>query len=375
MNKYIGIMSGTSCDGIDICLTALDYKTNDLKYKIIDTAYYPYSLKLREEILKVTNNQSISSSHNFLNSFYNIHHKLGDIYADAVLKFSKRRKNLLKDVAAIGLHGQTVYHFSKYKNNRGVSIQLGEPIIVAAKTGVPVVYDFRARDIIFGGEGAPLAPVVDSLIFKHHPKPLALLNIGGISNVTLLDDKIVAFDTGPGNSLMDILANIYSKGEQKFDKNGSIAKRGHIIKPILKKWLEHPFFKRLPPKSTGRETFGLEFLNPYLKFPIPDLMRTALEFTSESIYNGIINGFKKVPKKVLVSGGGVHNSLLLESLRKCFQPIDVSPVDEMGIDPDFKEAFIFAVLAMLYIEDVPISLKNITGNKKSIRLGRLECPR
>jgi anhydro-N-acetylmuramic acid kinase len=354
-NRYIGIMSGTSLDGIDIALCKID-KSSCLLEASITVAF---DKELKEKIINIIDNKII------IKEIGQIDHQLALEFANAVNLLLKENNLKPKDIKAIGSHGQTIWH--EPKGEYPFSMQLGNPSILATQTGIDVVADFRAKDIAYGGEGAPFAPAFHYEMFGNIPN-CAVVNIGGMANITILSSTIIGYDTGCGNVLMDIW--IQERLGKAYDKDGKWAKSGKIYKPLLEVFLKDRYFQLKYPKSTGREYFNKNFLRKYLelfdKIADEDIQATLLALTVQSIANEI----KKFDiKELLVCGGGAKNSYLMESLQKELDNITVKQTDSYGVSGDDIEAMIFAWLAYKRLQKENINLKTVTGAKKNTILG------
>ena len=358
-----GVMSGTSLDGIDVAIVDIQGK------RIHPLAFHstPYPKVVREALLGVSNAMTHTAT------IARLHFLLGELYADAVKKASRRHKPAL-----IGMHGQTIFHEGSpvdYLGRRVAStLQIGEAAVVAERTGVHTISNFRERDVAAGGQGAPLVPYVDYLLFHHARRTRVALNIGGIANITTIragakPDKVIAFDTGPGNMVIDALVAHHTEGGQRYDRNGSIAGRGNVHERLLEAMMSDPYFKLKPPKSTGRERFGQQFVGGLLATGIPmrDLIATATEFTVQSIAGAILHA---KPHEVIAAGGGVHNRQIMRRLEDLLPGIDVMSSREFGIDPDAKEAIAFAVLASEFVRGRPGNLPRATGARRALMLGK-----
>jgi len=357
MNRelYIGVMSGTSLDGIDISLCAIDDKV----CQEIESHEYPFPQDLKDEILNIISGSTTLEQIGTLNT------KLGNLYAEAINSFIKDKNIDNKKVKAIGLHGQTLWHnpHAKYP----FSMQLGCPNVVNAKTEIQVISDFRSMDIANGGQGAPFAPAFHQFIFGSKKEKVAVVNIGGMANITILGKELKGWDTGVGNVLMDYW--IQTCKNLPYDKDGEFAACGSVNKELLKSFLDDDYFKKLPPKSTGREYFNPTWLSNHLPtfqtIKDEDIQRTLLELTALSISNDI----KKTDTNLLiVCGGGVKNSFLMQRLEKLCD-IEVKSSDELGVSSDFMEAMAFAWLAYKRIHKQKVDLKSVTGAKKNSVLG------
>ena len=358
-----GVMSGTSLDGIDVAIVELGKRFKPLAFRSV-----PYPKLVREALLGVSNTMTHTAAISRLNFL------LGELYAEAVLAASKKHKPEL-----IGMHGQTIFHEGapvEYLGRRiASSMQIGEAAVVAERTGARVISNFRERDIAAGGQGAPLVPYVDYMLFAHPRLARTVLNIGGIANITVipagpLPGDIKAFDTGPGNMVIDALVRHHTVGKQQFDRNGVIAKRGDVHERLLEAMLSDPYFTQKPPKSTGRERFGAEFVGGLLATGIPaeDLISTATELTARSIADAIHRYADG--DEVIVSGGGVHNRFLMARLAALIDRCSITLSSRYGIDPDAKEAIAFAVLAYETVRGRPGNLPSATGAWRPVILGK-----
>jgi anhydro-N-acetylmuramic acid kinase len=359
-----GVMSGTSLDGIDVALVDIGPK------RIRPLAFYstPYPKAVREALLGVSNTMTHTAT------IARLHFLLGELYANAVKKASRRHKPAL-----IGMHGQTIFHEGspvEYLGRRVAStLQIGEAAVVAERAGVHTISNFRERDIAAGGQGAPLVPRVDYLLFRHARRGRVALNIGGIANITVIPagakpENVVAFDTGPGNMVIDALVVHHTGGKQRYDRNGSIARRGKVHERLLDAMMSDPYLDRKPPKSAGREQFGQPFVTGLLAtgIALPDLIATATEFTARSIAFSIARTADLT--EVIVSGGGLRNRWLMQRLRALLNFCEVKSSADFGIDPDAKEAIAFAVLAYEFVRGHPGNLPSATGARRSVILGK-----
>lgn len=363
--RVAGIMSGTSLDGIDVAIV-------DIHGRGIETvghASFPYSPALRSAILAVSNTECATAAISRLNF------ELGGRYAKAVAETCRRHKVRFESVDLIGCHGQTVYH--KGAGARRNTLQIGEASVIAEQLGIPVVSDFRTRDIAAGGQGAPLVPLVDYLLFRSATKSRVALNIGGIANITVLPknakpEQVIAFDTGPGNMVIDQLTALFTKGRQTFDRNGRIAAENDCNRALLDKLLRHPYYSAHPPKTAGREQYGAEFIETLLasRLPIPDLIATATVFTAATIAAGI-QRFAPETQEVIAAGGGVHNAQLMAQLAAFLPGCRVTTTTEFGVDPDAKEAIAFAVLAHRTWKKQTGNLPSATGARHAVVLGKV----
>ena len=354
--RVAGIMSGTSLDGIDVAVVDVHKDGMD----VVETRSTPYLPELREAILAVSNTQTTTEAISELNF------KLGEAYAAAL--------HGLSGIELVGCHGQTVYHHGAFPVN---SLQLGEPAVIAERCKVPVVSNFRARDIAAGGQGAPLVPFADYVLFQSKKNARVILNIGGIANFTFLpaDAKlhdVLAFDTGPGNMVIDALAREMTKGAELFDRNGALAAKGKINHKLLAQLMSDEYYERLPPKSAGREQYGVEFCKSLKKSKLSsaDLIATATALTATTIAEGV-RRFAGTAEELIASGGGVHNATLMGMLRSLLPGVAVATTDDFGIPGDAKEAIAFALLAYRTWKGKSGNVPSATGAKHSVILGSI----
>ena len=345
---FIGTMSGTSHDGIDICALKVFGQVNLLNF-----CSFKYPPKLRENISTVIQQQELS-----LDMYFELNKKIGIAFSKAINKFLAQNKMNKKDVAAIGLSGQTLFH--KPKGKYPFSIQAGDPKIVANECGIDVVSDFRNDHIKLGGEGAPLVPEFHQQLFAKRNTSVAVLNIGGISNFTYLDEKhyFSGSDCGPGNALMDIYCQSFL--DLPFDRKGEHAKKGVIHTPSLNQMLSHPFFKRRHPKSTGKEIFNIRFIpKQLLKRSSYDILATLTELTAICVAKSL-RSQKKFPHQVIVCGGGLKNTFLIKSIESHLNMSLIS-TSEYGFDPQAIEAMAFGWMARQRLYKNTLSVKKNKG--------------
>ena len=380
----IGLMSGTSLDGVDAVL--VEILGNSVKTKINQIGFitYPFPKGLKKKVLK---NSSINSGN--VTDICKLNFLIAHVYADAVKALCKKCKIDISKIDLIGSHGQTIHHLPQKRNfygyKFGSTLQIGDPAVLAKLTGITTVGDFRTGDIALGGEGAPLVPYFDYIMFHSNEVNRALLNIGGISNITVLDKKsdassVIAFDTGPGNMMIDIIAKKYFNVD--YDKNGGIAYSGKINNELLSAIKRHDkYVEKKIPKSTGREYYGTEFISPIIrkfnKIPKSDLLSTFTDFTAYGVFRNYEKFIMKETKieELFVSGGGARNKFLVNSLKKYFgKNVKVQNVKKLGISSDAKEAICFAVLANETIEKIPSNIPRVTGASKSTILGKICLP-
>ena len=348
--RVAGVMSGTSLDGIDVAIVEISGR----RVATIGFQSTPYSEEVRRAILAVSNTTTTTGEISRLNF------ALGELYARVVRRACRR----YGPVELIGCHGQTIYH-----EGGASTFQIGEAAVIAERTGVPVVSDFRTRDIAAGGEGAPLVPFVDGLLFGKSRRTRIALNIGGIANITVLPAGI-AFDTGPGNMVIDGLAREYTGGRQNFDRGGRIAARGTLNRALLELLLADPYYRMKPPKSAGREQYGAEFVLRLKQtgLPLADLIATATVLTAASI---AMAAAPFAPEEMIVSGGGAHNPQIMAHLAGFLPGVAMAKSGDYGIDGDAKEAIAFAILAYQTWRRKPGNLPSATGARRPVILGKL----
>ena len=357
--RVAGVMSGTSLDGVDVAI--VDIEGRRVRTVAFQTTAYPTSL--RRAILAVSDATTTTASISRL-SF-----RLGHVYARAVMDTCRRKLVPLESIHLIGCHGQTVCHESGRN-----TLQIGEAAVIAERTGIPVVSDFRTRDIAAGGKGAPLVPFVDYLLFRSRTRNRVALNIGGIGNITAIsrDGAVVAFDTGPGNMVIDALVSLHTGGRQRFDRGGRIAAQGRINRKLLDSLLADPYYKLKPPKTAGREQYGAEFVRRLLKSksPLPDLIATATVLTAATIAIGV-RRFAGACDEMIVSGGGAHNPQIMAHLTALLPRVAMATTADYDIDVDAKEAVAFAILANETWRRRPSNLPAATGARRPVILGKI----
>jgi len=357
---YIGLMSGTSIDGIDAGL--VDFSHNATR--VIAFHYQPFSAELRHKIHRLSQpNETI-----LLEDYGAMDSELGELFAEAALALLKKAQIKAAEIHAIGSHGQTIFHAPN--GNHGFSLQIGDPNRIAERTGITTISDFRRRDIAVGGQGAPLVPAFHYAAFSVPTDTTTVLNIGGIANITILrKGTVFGFDTGPGNTLMDYWCQ--HSLDQSYDANGDWAKQGQVNGKLLSHLLDDAYFRLAPPKSTGKEYFSPAWLqqkiSPFLASNPEDIQATLCQFSAETISNAILDHAAD-SKHVLVCGGGIHNQQLLTLLKQSL-PIPVWSTAEFGIEPDHVEAIAFAWLAKQTILGNPGNLCSVTGARTPVVLG------
>jgi len=360
--RYIGVMSGTSLDGIDVVLAAIDQNIVALQASYC----HPMPLEIRQQILSINQGQSVT-----LSQIGQLDTKLGRLFSEAILQLMADQGISAQDVVAIGCHGQTVWH--EPHGDAPFSLQLGDNNTIATRTGITVVGDFRRRDMALGGQGAPLVPAFHRALLTHPHERRVILNIGGIANVSLLSPgKVVrGFDTGPGNILMD--AWIWHQQQKPYDKEGAWASSGQVDTDLLAAMLDDPWFKRPVPKSTGREYFNFGWIEEKLaNFALiapQNVQATLLALTAISITELIKQQGEW--DRLLVCGGGGHNKALMQHIAALLPSTQVALTDEVGISSDDMEALAFSWLAYRTVSGLPGNLPAVTGAKDFTILGAI----
>jgi anhydro-N-acetylmuramic acid kinase len=369
--RAAGLMSGTSADGIDVVIVDVD----NGRARLVAFAMYPYPATVRRAIFDL-----FDPATSMVDKICHYNFVLGHLFADAVIKLCKSSKISLKTIDVIGSHGQTIYHNPKHRI--GSTLQIGEPSVIAQRTGITTIADFRPADMAAGGQGAPLVPFTDYILFADKRITRAVQNIGGIANVTYLPassrpDKIIAFDTGPGNMIIDGLMNIVTGGKKTFDRNGALAAKGTVNRMLLDKMLKHPYLRRHLPKTTGREEFGLQYSRDIFKTAVAkriskeDMVATATAFTAVTIAVAYRVFLPKMPQQIILCGGGVQNKTLIKMLQQQLPETKLLTTGDFGIDPDAKEAVSFAILAWATIKGIPGNVPAVTGAAKPVILGKI----
>lgn len=382
-NFVVGLMSGTSIDGIDAALVEIIEVGDKVSVEPIHFISQSYAKKIRQRILDLCDPAKAR-----LEDISVMNMLLGELFAKAATKVIRTSGLSHDDILLISSHGQTVYHQPEpiqiIDNKITSTLQIGDISVIAERTGIKTVGDFRTRDMAAGGQGAPLVPYVDFLLFQNKEFGRVLLNIGGISNVTILpkdgnEEDVIAFDTGPGNMIIDIFTEWISKGKSTYDHNGELAAKGTVNVKWLNQLLEHPYFKLTPPKSTGREQFGREFAEEWwsgaerASISALDKIATVTELTAVTIANEISRYQARAQiKEVLVSGGGRFNQTLMERISfHLSDEIEVKGSDEEGFPADAKEAIAFAILGYQCYKQQTNNLPSATGAKKRVVMGKI----
>ncbi len=384
--NIIGLISGTSLDGIDAVIVDIPDETTNISInmKVLAFATYPYPDGLRERLIEISSPGSGS-----VDRICHLNAYVGELFAQAACRIAEEANLNLEQIDAIGSHGQTIHHMPQPipEDNLAVTstLQIGEPSIIAERTGVTTVADFRPRDMAVGGQGAPFAPYAHHALFQHPARDRIITNIGGISNITYLPaggspEDVMAFDTGPGNMILDVLTAKFSNGVQTYDADGQWAGRGTCSEALLEWMLSHPYFQRKPPKSTGREEFGAEFAQQLyeraqaLGVDESDLLATAVMCTASSIAKSCTRWLPPgdaAMREMFCCGGGVKNRTLMTALQRECGVVPVEAVEALGVSSDALEAVTFALLARATLAGNPFYLLNVTGARQPVLLGKI----
>lgn len=382
--RVIGLISGTSVDGIDAAIVEIDGDEEKLVVDLIAAQTYPYPVDLQEKILAVAGGAAMT-----MLELAELDDAIAEAFGNAALTLQAGNAK----AELIGSHGQTVYHRPPRKiaarqsssTQLGYSIQLGRGEAIAHQTGITTVSNFRKADLAAGGQGAPLVPRVDAYLLGNPRVSRCIQNIGGISNLTYLPagpigqlEKVCGWDTGPGNMLLDLAVQQFTGGALKYDRDGAWAARGVPFTPLVNQWLRHSFFQQAPPKSTGREEFGSDFLQKCLTdakesdiIKEEDILATLTELTAASIVQSYREFLPQMPEQVLLCGGGSRNLYLRERLQKQLGTVPVLTTDEVGLNASDKEAIAFAVLAYWRYHGIKGNLPRVTGAEREMLLGEI----
>lgn len=373
--RVLGLMSGTSLDGVDAALLEVDGSSPEaFSWRLLAFHTEAYGPEEREVTRRAIEEGDASA-------LAGLHVRLAERFATVALACCAEGGVKPEDVAAIGSHGQTVWHDPPEPDRRGATLQLGDPATIAERTGIPVVSDFRSRDVAAGGHGAPLVAWPDQLLLSSPHRPRAVQNLGGMANVTWLPTASgappVAFDTGPGVVLIDTATELATGGARSFDVGGALAAAGRVDDEMLGQLMRHPFIRKSPPKSTGRETFGSDFVRAVVASRNPrddrdwaNIVATMTAFTAVSIADAYRRWL--LPRgldEVFLAGGGARNPELVRSIASELAPLPVRDLSELGLDPDAREAVCFAVLAWAHLCGIPSNVPDSTGAAGSRVLG------
>ncbi len=381
--RVLGLMSGTSADGIDVALVRIAGAPPRLRARLENFAALPFPSDVRAAVLRIANGAPTTTE-----EISQLNFRLGHLFARAALDACRRFRISPRKIALIGSHGQTIYHQGKasafLRQRVASTLQIGEPSVIAAETGVTTIGDFRPADMARGGQGAPLVPFVDYLLYRHARLGRVALNIGGIANVTVISRatqpaQVFAFDTGPGNMVIDALVRHFTRGRTSYDRDARIAARGRLLPGLLNALLADRYFRQPPPKTAGREQYGAPFAEKLIAWGKKrgarpeDLVRTATMLTALSI----VDAFHRwiLPRtriqQLIVSGGGAHNPLLMAQIQAALPKIQLVHSGEFGVPEDAKEAFAFAVLAYETFHGRPANLPGATGAERPAILGKI----
>ncbi|MFZ3200195.1 MAG: anhydro-N-acetylmuramic acid kinase [Candidatus Acidiferrales bacterium] len=385
--RVLGIMSGTSADGIDVALARISGAPPRIAATLERHHRVPFSRRVRETILRLANGGATTAA-----ELGELDFRLGKEFAEAVIGACRRWRVPLRKISVIGSHGQTIHHQGSNRWSRAgwrmaSTLQIGEPNIIAERTGIPTIADFRPADMAAGGQGAPLVPFLDYLLYRHAQLGRVALNIGGIANVTVIPagarpEDVFAFDSGPGNMIVDALAERITRGRATYDRDARMALKGRTISELLTRLMREKYLRKKPPKTAGREEFGLAYMEQLLAWgkahhaePV-DLLRTAAVFTAFSIadaFRRFILPRAKVDE-LIVAGGGTRNPLIMAQLAAALPGIEILPSSRFGVPEEAKEAFAFAVLAYEAYHGRANNLPSATGARHAVVMGKSVDP-
>jgi anhydro-N-acetylmuramic acid kinase len=366
----VGLLSGTSVDAVEAVLCRIEGTGAEVRITLLSHVSRPFSPEFTHQVLAANDARSLCE----------LNFALGERFAEAALEAIARGGARPEDVDVIGSHGQTMAHLPSHLSATPSTLQLGEASVIAERTGVPVVSDFRTRDVAAGGQGAPLVPYLDWALFRKPGVARALQNLGGIGNVSVVGDRLedtLAFDTGPGNMVLDGLARRLTQGRLQCDLDGCLSREGQVVPALLEELLAHPFLALPPPRSAGREGFGDSLVTRLWErardVAPRDLMATAVAFTVEATARAYETWLlpRFTLEAVYVSGGGIRNPVLMERLTARLAPLPVRPVDALGLPEGAKEAVCFALLASEHLSGTPANVPSATGARRRVVLGKL----
>lgn len=377
-----GLMSGTSADGIDACLVKIkDRSRGGVDTKVLHHHHVPYPKALRRILIDLAEERAGAEATAIL---MRADFALGEALGAAVIRAVEAAGMRMKDIDVVASHGQTIHHRTRAPKLAGLesrsTMQIGQPAVIAERTGAVVVSNFRARDIAAGGEGAPLVPRAEELLFGDRPRPLAFQNLGGIGNVTFFPGgkkRPLAFDTGPANMPLDLLTAELTGGKQAYDRDGRLAAKGRLSERLVEDLLDHPFFRLPPPKSAGREEFGRPFLERAKKLAKKrkvegnDLLASLVEVVARSVADAYRAHLSPLPLEMIVSGGGGHNPELMRRIRAHLPGVSIVASDALGVAAQVKEALAFAVLGYETIRARPAGCPWATGSSHAVVLGQV----
>jgi anhydro-N-acetylmuramic acid kinase len=381
--RVLGMMSGTSADGIDVALARISGAPPAISAKFEGHHHVRFPAKVRDAILRLANGASTTTA-----EISQLNVLLGEEFARAAIAAYKRWRVPLREISLIGSHGQTIFHQgvpAAFLGRRVAStLQIGEPSVIAERTGVTTIGDFRPADMAAGGQGAPLVPFVDYLLYRDPRIGRVALNIGGIANLTVIPagaraDQVFAFDTGPGNMIVDAIVEITTRGRHRYDRDARFALRGKTVSPVLDRLLGDVYLRKSPPKTAGREQFGRAYAEKVLAWgkrhraTTEDLVRTATVSTTLSIADALRRFVLPRARvdELIVAGGGARNPLLMAQLAAALPEIEIVPASEFGIPAEAKEAFAFALLAYEAYHGRANNLPSATGARHPAVMGKL----
>ena len=388
VRRVVGLMSGTSVDGIDAALVEIGGTDEAPEVRLLAFEDRPWPEKVREQIFPLFRPETATVDKigymNFL---------MGEIYAQSVASVVEKAGLTLADIDLIGSHGQTIWHAPEVCDKDGFpvifTVQIGEGSVIAARTGVPTVSDFRVADMAVGGQGAPLVPFSEYLLYRRPGETILLQNIGGIGNMTVLPgdegpEAVYAFDTGPGNMIIDAVVSALTGGEKTYDAGGAMASEGKVDQELLAMLQQDPYYNMPLPKTTGRELFGVQYVEKILDYrrehglSDADLLATVTDLTAWSIVDGYARYVlpKRQATELVVGGGGSYNATLLGFLRERFAPygVKVRTQEDLGWSSDAKEAVAFAIMADCCVREKPNVLPSVTGAKAAAIMGKISLP-
>ncbi len=381
--RVVGLISGTSADGVSAVVTEITGTGLEARMRVLGYGTYPYTPELKEAVFELFRPETST-----VNRICEMNFVLGEFFADCALRLIGECGLTPGEVDLIGSHGQTIHHLPRPREFSGYStrstLQIGEAAVIAERTGVPTVADFRKADVAAGGEGAPLTPYLDLVLHRHPTRSRVLQNIGGIANLTYLPvgataDDVVAFDTGPGNMVIDAVVRHHTRRAREYDEDGRAAAKGKADAGLLDVLLSHPYFVKSPPKTTGREEFGEAFALDLVRragergLGFEDTVATVTALTVESIagaYKRLLPRGSKIDE-VYVSGGGARNRFLMGVLAERLDPTPVLEYDALGYPGEAKEAMLMALLASEHMMGAPANVPRATGAKRAVVLGAL----
>jgi anhydro-N-acetylmuramic acid kinase len=382
----VGLMSGTSHDGVSAALVRIDERLSP-PTRLVAFRTWPYAPAMRARLLEASAAGKVGAD-----TLSTLNFELGRLFGAAALGVMRAARVSARRISFVGSHGHTFFHLPPRRTGRGATastLQLGEPAVIAAMTGAPVVADFRPMDIALGGEGAPLAPLAHLWLFGDKRLGRVVQNIGGIGNATYLppgarrgDSRLIAFDTGPGGMLIDALAARLTSGRMKMDRDGAMAARGRVDEALLGELMRDRYFRRRPPKSTGREEFGAPYLDALMKKPRAramapnDLVATVTALTARSIADACRRFIAPLGRvdQLIATGGGARNPTLMQMLAAALPGIELTTAERVGVDGDALEAVAFAILAYQMLRGLPGNIPTVTGARTSAILGKLTLP-